>query len=75
MALVELAITIEMEASEAERMRVAFARRMRNPVLTLDLMLAWLKSNAITQIQEVVLAEERAKLDEQKALIPPLVMD
>lgn len=74
MALVELGITILMEDTEAERLRKAFARRLKNPDATLGDVLAMLKQSAIGQIGNVVLEEERAALEEAKAALPRPVM-
>lgn len=72
MTQVELAITILMEDADVERMRKAFGRRMKNANVTIDVVLNLLKRSAIQQIGNVILEEERAAFDEQKAaLVPP----
>jgi hypothetical protein len=75
MAKVELAITFVVEDTDAERMRKAFARRFRKPSLTLGEMLAGLKANAMTQVNSVVLAEERDAIEETKAAIQPIAIE
>lgn len=71
MAQVELAITFLMESEDVERMRKAFARRFKNPALTLDQMLGGLKQQAAAQIRNVIVEEERAAIEEQKAAVQP----
>lgn len=71
MTQVELAITILMEDTDVERMRKAFGRRMKNANVTIDVVLNLLKRSAIQQIGNVILEEERAAFDEQKAALTP----
>lgn len=70
--MAELSITITASDEVVQRMVAGFARRARNPDLTTENMLAFLKANAIAQIQGVVLAEERAAIEEQKEAVSVL---
>lgn len=70
--MADLAITITVPDDELPRMLAAFARRFRNPDLTQEMMLAGLKANAMQQIINVVMAEEQAAFEEQKATVSPL---
>lgn len=70
--MADLAITITVPDDQLPRMLAAFARRFRNPDLTQEMMLAGLKANAMQQIINVVMAEEQAAIEEQKATVSPL---
>lgn len=70
--MADLSITITVPDDELPRMIAGFARRFKNPDLTEAQMLAALKANAIDQIINVVLAEERAAIEESKAAVSAL---
>lgn len=70
--MAELTITITVPNAQVPRMLAAFARRFHNPDLTVPGMLAGLKQSAINQINEVVVTEERAALEEQKLTLVAL---
>lgn len=68
----DLTITISVSDEDAARMLSAFRRRFRSIDLTEEAMLQGLKLNAIQQINAVVMAEEKAVIEEQKEAVVPL---
>lgn len=68
----DLTITISVSDEDAARMLSAFRRRFRSTDLTEEAMLQGLKLNAIQQINAVVMAEEKAVIEEQKEAVMPL---
>lgn len=75
MAQVQLGITISMDEADVERLRRAFGRRLGNPDIPINVVLAALKMSAIDQIGNVIVSEEQSALDEQKHVITPPVME
>ena len=69
-----LSISFDVPDEDAARMLAAFRRRIGNPTLTSEQMLAFLKENARQQIVDVVMAEERKAIEEQKAAVIPIAM-
>jgi len=69
-----LSISFDVPDEDAARMLAAFRRRIGNPDLTPEQMLAFLKENARQQIVDVVMAEERNAIEEQKAAVTPIAM-
>lgn len=64
-----LSISITIPDDQVSRMRQAFARRFGKPDLTVEEMLAGLKRNAINQINEAVITEERNALEAEKHVL------
>lgn len=72
--MADLSITITISDEHLARMLAAFRRRFGNPNLTQEQMLYDLKQSAISQINEVVVSEEKAAIEEQKDSVTPLDM-
>ena len=72
--MVTLSISFDVSDEDAARMVAAFRRRIGSPTLTSEQMLAFLKENARQQIVDVVMAEERRAIDEQKDAVTPISM-
>lgn len=70
--MADLSITITLSDEHLARMLAAFRRRFSNPALTQEQMLYGLKQSAIQQINDVVVAEEKAAIEEQKISVAPL---
>lgn len=70
--MAELSISIIIPDAEIARMLSAFRSRFGADDLTLEQVLAQLKTSAIMQINEMVISEEKAQLDAAKLTLQPL---